>query len=179
MPSKVVTIGYLKTFVSGILSVSTAYNDDRFCPTYAELTGGSLVTNYKSDTNPTKTTNGIRINGCSVGTSYSSNQLVVEPDLELLYQQLQSISVSAAKTTVGCCATSTTLSSTAYFKLVTKTTGGTSTASTSTSASVSASYSEDESFTSISGNKISFTKNTVNTSNCTGAPARSSEVTGS
>ena len=179
MPSKVVTIGYLKTFVSGILSVSTAYNDDRYCPTYAELTGGSLVTNYKSDTNPTKTTNGIRINGCSVGTSYSSNQLVVEPDLELLYQQLQSISVSAAKTTVSCCATSTTLSSTAYFKLVTKTTGGTSTASTSTSASVSASYSEDESFTSINGNTISFTKNTVNTSNCTGAPARSSIATGS
>lgn len=179
MPSKVVTIGYLKTFVSGILSVSTAYNDDRYCPTYAELTGGSLVTNYKSDTNPTKTTNGIRINGCSVGTSYSSNQLVVEPDLQLLYQQLQSISVSAAKTTVGCCATSTTLSSTAYFKLVTKTTGGTSTASTSTNASVSASYNEDESFTSINGNTISFTKNTVNTSNCTGAPARSSKVTGS
>ena len=178
MPSQVVTIGYLKTFVSGILNVNSAYSDNTYCPTYSELTGGGIVTNYKADTNPTKTTNGIRINGCSVNTGYENNQLVVIDDLELLYQQLQSIDVSASNTSISCCSGSTTLSTTASFKLITKTNEGTTTGSTTT-ATVTASYSDNASYTTISGSKITFTKNSVNTSNCTGAAARTTTVTGS
>ena len=178
MPSQVVTIGYLKTFVSGILDVNSAYSDNTYCPTYSELTGGGIVTNYKADTNPTKTTNGIRINGCSVNTGYENNQLVVIDDLELLYQQLQSIDVSASNTSISCCSGSTTLSTTASFKLITKTNEGTTTGSTTT-ATVTASYSDNASYTTISGSKITFSKNSVNTSNCTGAAARTATVTGS
>ena len=181
MSKQVVTIGYLKTFVNGILTVSTD-KEDSYCPTYSELTGGVLVTNYKADTNPTKTTNGIKVNGCTVtttSTSYASNQLVIRQDLQLLYQQLQSITVAASPTTISCCGGSSTLSTTAYFKLLTKSEGGTTTADTSTSASVTATYSDEKTFTTIDSNKITFTKNSVDTSTCTSAAARSTTVTGS
>ena len=182
MSKQVVTIGYLKTFVEGVLTVSSAYAYNTYCPTYGELVGGDLVTNYKADTNPTKTTNGIKINGCSVtddSTAYSDNQLVIQRDLQLLYQELQSIDVAAATSPVSCCGGSSTLTTTAYFKLSTKTTGGTSVADTATSAVVTASYSENKTYTSIDGSSVKFDKNTIDYPTSTKANERDTTVTAS
>ena len=137
-----------------------------------------------SNTNPTKTVNGISIYQCSVTNEndkneYAANQLVVRQDLRLQYQQLQSVDVSASPTSVTTCGGSSTLSTTAYFKLITKTEDDTTTAETQTSASVTASYSDDESYTTIDGNKITFEKNSINYPTSTKADERDSIVTGS
>ena len=57
MSNQVVTIGYLKDFVNGKLTVSTDM-PDTYCPTYGELTSGALVFNYSSASNPKDTKNG-------------------------------------------------------------------------------------------------------------------------
>jgi hypothetical protein len=102
MSNQVVTIGYLKNFVKDKLTVSTSQSDS-YCPTYSELTGNVLVPNYSSTSNPKDTVNGIKINGCSVGGSYASNQLVVQADLQLLYMVLDKISIEADTTSVDAC----------------------------------------------------------------------------
>lgn len=38
MSKQVITIGYLKDFVDGILTIKDTYDDDTYCPTYEELT---------------------------------------------------------------------------------------------------------------------------------------------
>ena len=102
MSNQVVTIGYLRKFVKDKLTVSTSQSDS-YCPTYSELTGNGLVPNYSSASNPKDTVNGIKINGCSVGGSYASNQLVVQADLQLLYMVLDKISIEADTTSVDAC----------------------------------------------------------------------------
>lgn len=186
MSKQVITIGYLKEFVSGILDVSIAYDNNAYCPTYKELTDGSICKYYVSDSNPTKTTNGIRIPTCTIDSNendtYSSNQLVIRQDLELLYQQLQSVTVTPDKTSgVSCCGESVGLTTTAYFKLVTKKEGGTTTAETSTNATVTATYSEDKDYTSIASGKLKFEKNSIAYQRgvTESVAARSSKVTAS
>lgn len=176
MSNQVVTIGYLKTFVNGVISVNTTKSDS-YCPTYAELTGGTLVQNYSAGTNPTNHKPGIRIPSCTVGVGYTNNQLVIRQDLQLLWYVLQSVDVSASPTTISCCGGSSTLSTTAYFNLSTKKENGITSASTNTSTVITASYSDDKSYTTISGNKITFSKNSVNYPSSTSAAARSTTVT--
>ena len=176
MSNQVVTIGYLKTFVNGVISVNTTKSDS-YCPTYAELTGGTLVQNYSAGTNPTNHKPGIKIPSCTVGVGYTNNQLVIRQDLQLLWYVLQSVDVSASPTTISCCGGSSTLSTTAYFNLSTKKENGITSASTNTSTVITASYSDDKSYTTISGNKITFSKNSVNYPSSTSAAARSTTVT--
>lgn len=176
MSNQVVTIGYLKTFVNGVISVNTTKSDS-YCPTYAELTGGTLVQNYSAGTNPTNHKPGIKIPSCTVGIGYTNNQLVIRQDLQLLWYVLQSVDVSASPTTISCCGGSSTLSTTAYFNLSTKKENGITSASTNTSTVITASYSDDKSYTTISGNKITFSKNSVNYPSSTSAAARSTTVT--
>ena len=99
----------------------------------------------------------------------------------MLWYVLQSIDVSASPKTVSACGASSTLSTTAYFKLFTKNEDNTTSASTNTSETVtaSASYSENKSYTSVSGNKIIFDKNAINYPTTSKADARDSIVTGS
>lgn len=181
MSNQVITIGYLKDFVGDVVKINSSYTDMSYCPTYAELTNGDLVLNFKDNTSPLSIVNGIYVNPKFTSTStYANNQLVIREHLQLKYAELQSISVSAAKTTISCCGESTTLSATGYFKVVTKSEGGSLiTSTTQTSQAVSASYSENETFTSISGNKITFTKNSVNYPTSNSAAERSATVTAS
>ena len=176
MSNQVVTIGYLKTFVNGVISVNTTKSDS-YCPTYAELTGGTLVQNYSAGTNPTNYKPGIKIPSCTVGIGYTNDQLVIRQDLQLLWYVLQSVDVSASPTTISCCSGSSTLSTTAYFNLSTKKENATTTATTNTSTVVTASYSDDKSYTTINGSKITFSKNSVNYPSYTSAASRSTTVT--
>ena len=105
--------------------------------------------------------------------------MVVRQDLRMQYQELQSVSVAASPTEISCCGGSSTLSTTAYFKLITKTEDDTTTADTETNAAVTASYSDDKSYTTIEGNKITFDKNAINYPTTSKADARDSIVTGS
>ena len=175
MTNQVVTIDYLKTFVNGVVSVNTTKSDS-YCPTYAELTGGTLVQNYSTGSNPTNHTPGISIPSCSVDVGYNDNQLVTRQDLKLLWYVLQSVDVSASPTTISCCGGSSTLSTTAYFKLHTKNEDETIKETTNKSVTVSASYSDEKTYTTINGAKITFDKNSVDYPTYTSADARSSSV---
>lgn len=180
MINQVVTIGYLKEFVNGKLTVTTSQIDS-YCPTYGELTGGGLVANYKSATNPKDTTNGIRINGCSVDTgSYSSKQLVVRPDLELLYMVLDNVTIAADTTSVDACFDgSINVCATGHFHLETKTIDGTTSGGALTDKTIQATWggnadsSGPSNCTTISFNENMIGGNDAITTNPSNQPARS------
>ena len=78
---KVVTIGYLNSFIGSNIkdtdgTVKTAAGDSTYCPTYGELTGGSLIPNWREGSSPYLDIDGIVITG-----SFASNQLVRQKDL--------------------------------------------------------------------------------------------------
>ncbi len=164
MSNQVITIGYLKNFVGDVVKINSSYTDMSYCPTYAELTNGDLVLNFKDNTSPLSIVNGIYVNPKFTSTStYANNQLVIREHLQLKYAELQSIDVSAAKTSLSCCGESTTLSAIGYFKVVTKSEGGgLVSSSTQISQAVSATYSDSATYTTINSSSINFAKNSVN-----------------
>lgn len=136
---KVVTIGYLKSIIkdgstyliqnssgSGVdvnlNALPAAKRDDSYCPTYSELTGGSLIPNWSTGSTPNGDTNGIYVNPTStVGTGYAANQVVVQKDLQVKYTRFSSLSISATKTTgFSECGDSTTVSYTHKYVRYTK-----------------------------------------------------------
>ena len=156
-----VTIGYLKSFVNGIVSVTTS-KDDSYCPTYAELTGGTIVPKFvDGGTNKwASNVDGILING-----TYSNTQLVKVEDLTLIYTRFKSITASASTTSISECGGNASLGN--EFKLTKTvravdncTTGayteaseeGKDTASTVT-------YSSSQSWLTINGNTATASKN--------------------
>lgn len=175
-----VTIGYLKSFIgSDILttagtpvSVSTS-QPDSYCPTYAELTGGTIIPNFvDGGTNKwASNVDGITINH---GSSYSGNQVVKVNDLILTYTRYKSIAVSASSTSLSECGGSTTLGRT--FKL-TKTikamndcNGGVPSTSSSegSDSAFTTTYSSTQGWLTINGNTATAPKNgTVSSSTLT------------
>lgn len=95
----VITIGYLKTFVGNDVQrssdgtvISINNNDNTYCPTYAELTSGTLIQNHSEGTTPNGDVDGIIISG-----DYSDDQLVNQEDLSLIYTRFKSLTISATK----------------------------------------------------------------------------------
>ena len=175
-----VTIGYLKSFIGNDIlttagtpvSVSTS-QPDSYCPTYAELTGGTLIPNFvDGGTNKwASNVDGITINH---GSSYSGNQVVKVNDLILTYTRYKSIAVSASSTSLSECGGSTTLGRT--FKL-TKTikamndcNGGVPSTSSSegSDSAFTTTYSSTQGWLTINGNTATAPKNgTVSSSTLT------------
>lgn len=126
MSKQVVTIGYLKSFVSdaGITVTATTAQTDTYCPKYSELTGGSLVKLYNESTYSTDNTNGILIDTYSVGdskNSYSNTQLVIRADLKVVSTELTGVTVNKSPTSnVNGSGGSVTISVTGKFKTTTK-----------------------------------------------------------
>ena len=91
---KVVTIGYLNSFIGSNIkdtdgTVKTAAGDSTYCPTYGELTGGSLIPNWREGSSPYLDIDGIVITG-----SYASNQLVRQKDLQVKYTTFNKLSIA-------------------------------------------------------------------------------------
>lgn len=115
---RVVTIGYLKSFIgsniqnsSGAVVYVNTTNPDTYCPTYSELTGGSLIPNWASGTTPNGDRDGITVNPSAIlGGTYASNQCVDQRDLGLIYTRFNSLSISLGKTSFGACGDSTSVS---------------------------------------------------------------------
>ena len=180
MSNQVVTIGYLKDFVNGKLTVSTDM-PDTYCPTYGELTGGALVFNYSSASNPKDTKNGIDIPKCTVDDGYKSNQLVIRQDLLLKYMVLDSISIKADSTDIDKCGGSTNICVTGTFHLVTKSEDGETDGNAETDSTILATWdgNADNSGPSTC-TVISFGLNTVGnpgTDSPTSAPSRDKSTT--
>ena len=118
----IVTIGYLKSFIGTdvhsslndtVLSVNS--QDDTYCPTYAELTGGTLIQNHSNGVTPNGDVDGIIVNG-----SYASNQGVMERDLSMAYTRFKRLSIGASQTTISECGGNSTLSYTHLYTRYTK-----------------------------------------------------------
>ena len=180
MSNQVVTIGYLKDFVNGKLTVSTNM-PDTYCPTYGELTGGALVFNYSSASNPKDTKNGIDIPKCTVDDGYRSDQLVIRQDLLLKYMVLDSISIKADSTDIDKCGGETNICVTGTFHLVTKSEDGETDGNAETDTTIPVTWSGDADNSGPSTcTVISFDLNAVSgigTDNPTSAPSRTESTT--
>lgn len=100
---KVVNIGYLKSFISDFVQNSTngsvihiTRTDDTYCPTYSELTGGTIIQTWIQGATPRSDRDGIVVSSRCTGTNanYASNQLVNQKDLSLKYTRFNTLSIS-------------------------------------------------------------------------------------
>ena len=147
---KVVNIAYLKTFIgddvhSSIDNTAIKINgyDDKYCPTYGELTNGLIIQTGRTDaSNPFNDVDGIKVNstfrGGSASVPYTNDQVVNKQDLSLIYTRFGTLSISLGKTTGlnACSGESTTVTTTHNYKRYTKTmtdcTGGNPTTTSTT-----------------------------------------------
>lgn len=162
MSNQVVTIGYLKSFVKGFLTVTTSQLDS-YCPTYSELTNGSIVRKFINNDVPLSVTNGVYVNPqFTNGVNYGSNQLVKREHLMVKFVELVSILTVANKKNLSCCGDNATLTTTASFDYKTKNENGIVVDRKGVIQNVSAKYTESVSYASINGNVVNVSKNAVN-----------------
>lgn len=108
---KVITIGYLKSFIGNYLHSSVDNSilivddskGDEYCPTYGELSSGAIIQlAYIHPTDARYDNDGIVVNstytGGSTATPYAPNQEVNQKDLSIRYTTLNNISISLSKT---------------------------------------------------------------------------------
>ena len=109
---RVVTIGYLKSFIGSEVHSSVDdtplyvnYSGDTYCPTYSELTGGTFIQTWQEGSTPNGDRDGIVINATWAGGSsgYSANQLVDQRDLSMKYTRFLSFTVSSDAGDIGQC----------------------------------------------------------------------------
>ena len=119
---KVVTIGYLKSFIGtniqnssgAVVYVNTNVlasekRRDDYCPTYSELTGGTLIPNWAQGGTPNGDRDGITVSNPWFGSepgspqNYANNQLVDQKDLGLRYTRFLKFSVSSASGDISQC----------------------------------------------------------------------------
>lgn len=99
---RVVTIGYLKSFIGDLIQNSSngsaihiSRTDDTYCPTYSELTGGTIVQTWKPGSTPYSDRDGIVVNSSAIlGGNYAENQCVDQRDLSLMYTRFNSLSIA-------------------------------------------------------------------------------------
>ena len=179
---KVVTIDYLKTFIGdniqdangNTVHVPSSYSSG-YCPTYSELTGGTILPKRTSGATP----NG-DVDGILVGGSYSGTQLVRQEDLSLGYTRIKSFSISASKTSLSECGDSSTLSFSHKYNRNTKymnssCSTATSVVEVSDTSSSEVSYSSSNPSFTISNSTVSVGKNSGSSGE---AAARSTNITG-
>lgn len=117
---QVVTIGYINSILHGVIEgnmgscpgvmgccpqSATTESGETYCPTYSQLTGGSVIQYYSWETSPSLDTDGIYVNPiCTdLGTPYSGNQVVNREDLSLRYTRHVSTDISGETSVVDSC----------------------------------------------------------------------------
>ena len=95
----ILTIGELKTFVgnniqdsNGSPVVISHASGDTYCPTYAELTGGTLVQNFSEGPYGRMASN---VDGITVGGTYKEGQCIRREDVTLTYTRFESLTITA------------------------------------------------------------------------------------
>ena len=132
---KVVTIGYLKEFIGSDvqnstngspMSISNSYLNT-YCPTYSELTGGTIIQTWADGRTPRSDRDGITVSSTWAGGSsgYAANQLVDQRDLGLKFTRFNTLSITRTDNggDIWECGGSATLSYTYNYKRYTKTMG--------------------------------------------------------
>lgn len=121
---RVVTIGYLRNFIGDLIKDSNGevvhinttakddYDNDEYCPTYSELTGGTLIPNHVEGSTPSDDVDGIAVNRVFYNdgvSNYKENQLVNQKDLSVIYTTFNEFSISVNPTTISECGGNSTL----------------------------------------------------------------------
>ena len=143
---QVVTIGYIKTFLPNIqksdgtqYELPSKYSNDTYCPTYYELTGGTIIPTRVVSDFPKDDVDGIKINSTHYGTSnpYTDNQLVDRKDLIVEWTRYSATTIGANKTVMeGCGDSATTTYSSSYRRFTNSMTTNCTTATSETTTSV-------------------------------------------
>lgn len=117
--NRAITIGYLKSLIGNNIQNSTdgstVYvngNDDTYCPTYSELTGGTIIQNRVISPNASNDVDGIIVNSVCTETNiqYTANQVVNTEDLQVGWTRFISTSIQANPTSISECGGNSTLS---------------------------------------------------------------------
>ena len=130
---RVVTIGYLKELImdgeefliqdSKGNGVGIDYEDDAYCPTYSELTGGTFIQIWEENSqSPIGDRDGIVVSPTAIiGGTYAEDQVVDQKDVTVKYTRFNALSVSANKTSgLSQCGESVALTTTYNYKRYTK-----------------------------------------------------------
>lgn len=151
----IITIGYIKQRIrqgqsnpyiqdsaGNAVSVSSSYSDDTYCPTYGELTGGTVIPTYSQGTHPKTDRDGILVSG-----TYTATQCVKQEDLEIHYTRFNTSSIAASPTTISACGGNSTLSySNIYTRTMIKMNASTCASLDTTSSNVTTTSSDDIAF---------------------------------
>ena len=108
---KIVTIGYLKEFIGDNIRnssgdvITITRTDDNYCPSYSELTNGSIIPIHEEGENPNDDVDGIVVSTIctNTGNLYHPNQMVNQKDLSLVFTRFSGFTISADDTTVDAC----------------------------------------------------------------------------
>ena len=166
-----ITIGFLQVFIGSDLqdengnTMSVSHpNGTAYCPTYSELTGGTLIHNWKQGTTP----NGDR-DGIIIGGSYASNECVRREDLSMKYTRFKSLGLTASPSSIDACSGCSTLSVSHLYNRYTKVLNDDcesaktpSVSSTTDTASGEVTYTSSNNVFTISGNTVCVGKNNPN-----------------
>ena len=121
---RIITIGYLKNFIGDLIKDSNGnvvhinedakpdFSNDSYCPTYSELTGGTLIPNHIEGESPEDDVDGIVVNSIFYNdgiSSYAENQQVNQKDLSVAYTTFNRFSIGAEPTTISECGGNSTL----------------------------------------------------------------------
>ena len=186
---RVITIGYLKSFIgdevqnsSNGSSIHVNYSDDTYCPTYAELTGGTFIQNWQQGSTPNGDRDGIVVNTTCTGTgsAYANNQLVNQKDLSMKYTRFRTFTIGHTGSPVDECGGNVSISYTHQYTRYNKSMANDCTVST-TSATASDTANNEISFSAGCGwvhPQVGTSSVDAQPSNRTAA-ARSCTVTGS
>ena len=165
----VITIGFLNTFIGSDIqdsngNATSAAGDNTYCPTYSELTGGTLIQNWKKGATPNEDRDGIVIGG-----SYASNECVRREDLSMKYTRFKSLDVSASPLEIDACSGCSTLSFAHLYNRYEKKLNGSCEGSASPSVEEASdtvsghvSYSSSNNVFSVNGNQVCVGKNNPN-----------------
>ena len=183
---RVVTIGYLKSFIGTNVQnsangsvISISRSDDTYCPTYSELTGGTIIQTWSQGSTPNGDRDGITVNSNAIlGGNYAANQLVDQRDLGLKYTRFKNFGISASPTTISECGGNSTLSYSHVYTRYNKYMND-SCATASTSSDVSDTANGEVSWSAGSYGSISYPTYSIGKNGSVSAPARSTTVTGS
>ena len=133
---RLVTIGYLKKFIGQSGSTSSIQNnsggyvtitrtDDTYCPTYSELTGGTIIQAWSQGSTPKSDRDGIAVKPSAIlGSGYANNQCVDRNDLYLSITRMLPLSIKLGKYTFDACSGETNVSVSYSYVRTTKTMSG-------------------------------------------------------
>jgi hypothetical protein len=167
----IITLGYLKSFIgenvkdsNGSVKHVTSSKGDDYCPTYSELTGGSLIPNFVDGGSGKWSLN---VDGITVNGSYQSNQCVMQQDLVLTYTRFDSLTITATPaTSIDACSGTSTMSYTYKLKKTVKSMNGScsvgETSSTDNDTTNVIVYTSNQTWATISKPTVTISKNNPN-----------------